>query len=47
MIDPDAEAEEIHVRIEELELMQDALQQASETLGLFLKPSPALSTNRN
>lgn len=33
------EADEIVGRIEELEILQDALQRISETLALFLKPA--------
>jgi hypothetical protein len=33
------EADEIVARIEELELLQEALRQARETLELFLKPA--------
>jgi hypothetical protein len=39
MIDRDDEIEEILARIEELEILQQALQQLEETLELFLKPA--------
>lgn len=37
--DTDDELAEIRARLEELELLQEALQQINETLELFLKPA--------
>lgn len=40
MSEREEEADEILDRIEELEILQHALQQATEVLELFLKPPP-------
>jgi hypothetical protein len=36
------EADEIRERIDDLDILLEALQQTSETLALFLKPPPSL-----
>lgn len=42
MTEHEHEVEEILDRIEELEILQQALQQLTETMELFLRPAPAL-----